>query len=407
MIILYTLPHSKLTRISLPATCLGFLATLSLAVVSYQEHHRSLRPSFLLSGYLAISTLLDGSQARTLWLRGSHRPIAIVFLAIVIFKLVTLLIESIQKRHLLQSPYSSYSSDALGSIFNRSVFWWLNSLLLRGSSHAVQQQDLPPLDPRLASGNVGIQMKYAWQQCRKTSKYSLVWVTLKVAYKPILHVIFPRIFLIGFNIAQPLLIYRVISFIDKTTNDQTQFVGRALIGAALLVYLGIAISTAAYKHQTYRCIVTIRGGLLSLLYNQTLRLSGSTLADQSVLTLMSEDFDRIAAGFENSDVIWASPIEVGLALYILYRQIGLACLAPVVFVVGKCKVSSCNASHQSLINLCCSVRCVCLYIVKVGKGCAEPLDGRLARQNQLDILLSQQHQKHSHVWHLGILICQN
>ncbi|KAG0159724.1 hypothetical protein PDIDSM_7248 [Penicillium digitatum] len=57
---------------------------------------------------------------------------------------------------------------------------------------------------------------------------------------------------------------------------------------------------------------------------------------------MSEDFDRIAAGFENSDVIWASPIEVGLALYLLYRQVGLACLAPIVFVVG------CTASVHTL-----------------------------------------------------------
>lgn len=138
----------------------------------------------------------------------------------------------------------------------------------------------------------------------------------------------------------------MISFIDDATNDQTQFVGRALIGDVLLVYLGIAVSTAAYNHQTYRCIVMIRGGLLSLLYNKTLCLSGSTLADQSVLTLMSEAFDRIAAGFENSDVLWASPIEVDLALYLLYRQIGLGCLAPVVFVVGKCKSPSWNALHH-------------------------------------------------------------
>ncbi|KAK6837206.1 hypothetical protein RU639_001362 [Aspergillus parasiticus] len=49
---------------------------------------------------------------------------------------------------------------------------------------------------------------------------------------------------------------------------------------------------------------------------------------------MSEDFDRIAAGFEHSDVVWASPIEVALAIYILYGEIGLACFAPVVIVVG-------------------------------------------------------------------------
>ncbi|KAB8214073.1 hypothetical protein BDV33DRAFT_228584 [Aspergillus novoparasiticus] len=320
LIVLYALPGGELTRVSIPSGVLGFLATLALAVMSYQEHHRSTRPSILLGVYLTISTLLDGSQARTLWLRGSHRPIAIVFFAIVVLKLITLVIESIQKRHLLKGPYSHYPSDALGGIYNRSVFWWLNSLLLQGSSHLFQQRDLPPLDPKLASGTVGYQMESARQQFQKL--------------QDLYFVVFPRICLIGFNIAQPLLIYRVISFLDDPTNDQTRFISPALIGATLLVYLGIALSAASYQHQIYRYITIIRGGLLSLIYNQTLRLSASTLADHSAATLMSEDFDRIAAGFEHSDVVWASPIEVALAIYILYREIGLACFAPVAIVVA-------------------------------------------------------------------------
>ncbi|KAE8392559.1 hypothetical protein BDV23DRAFT_151059 [Aspergillus alliaceus] len=72
LIVLYTLPGGELTRLSISAAVLGLLATLSLAVISYQEHHCSIRPSFLLGVYLAISILLDGSQARTLWLRRSH-----------------------------------------------------------------------------------------------------------------------------------------------------------------------------------------------------------------------------------------------------------------------------------------------------------------------------------------------
>ncbi|OOO04876.1 ABC transporter related protein [Aspergillus oryzae] len=230
LIVLYALPGGELTRVSIASGVLGFLATLTLAVMSYQEHHRSIRPSILLGVYLTISTLLDGSQARTLWLRGNHRPIAIVFFAMVVLKLITLVIESIQKRHLLRGPYSHYPSDALGSMYNRGVFWWLNSLLLQGSSHLFQQGDLPPLDPKLASETVGYQMESAWQ--------------------------------------------------------------------------------------------------------------GSTL--------MSEDFDRIAVGFEHSDVVWASPIEVALAIYILYREIGLACFAPVIIVVG-CAGSAYSLSKRAKV----------------------------------------------------------
>lgn len=88
-------------------------------------------------------------------------------------------------------------------------------------------------------------------------------MTLKVAYRPVLHIILPRICSIGFNIAQQLLNYRVISLIDDTTNDQIQFVGRALIEAALLVYLGVLISTAAYNiNLSMHCNASWRASLL-------------------------------------------------------------------------------------------------------------------------------------------------
>lgn len=53
------------------------------------------------------------------------------------------------------------------------------------------------------------------------------------------------------------------------------------------------------------------------------------------VTLMSTDTELICRSFATLHEVWASPIECGLALYLLYRQLGLAFLAPMVVALGK------------------------------------------------------------------------
>ena len=82
----------------------------------------------------------------------------------------------------------------------------------------------------------------------------------------------------------------------------------------------------------------IRGGLATLIYDVTLKFSASAVADGAAVTLMSTDIDRIVIGLENFDSLFAAPIEIGLAIFLLYKELGLACIVPVVVVVRKCLV---------------------------------------------------------------------
>jgi len=53
--------------------------------------------------------------------------------------------------------------------------------------------------------------------------------------------VFPRLCLIGFNYAQPFLINSAIAFVSLPIEEQNKSVGYGLIGAAGLIYLGIAV----------------------------------------------------------------------------------------------------------------------------------------------------------------------
>ena len=55
----------------------------------------------------------------------------------------------------------------------------------------------------------------------------------------------------------------------------------------------------------------------------------------AALTLMSSDVDRIALTTVTAYEIWAGILETAIALYLLERQIGWACIAPVLLGISK------------------------------------------------------------------------
>lgn len=60
--------------------------------------------------------------------------------------------------------------------------------------------------------------------------------------------------------------------------------------------ISLQISFAAYHHTIDRMITKMRGSLVALIFNKTLRMSTLAVSDVSAITLMSTDIERIASG---------------------------------------------------------------------------------------------------------------
>lgn len=82
----------------------------------------------------------------------------------------------------------------------------------------------------------------------------------------------------------------------------------------------------------------LRGVLVTAIFNKTTEISITALDNSAAVTLMSTDVERIVRGLREVNELWASVIQIMLATWLLQRQIGLACLAPV--VVSACADSS-------------------------------------------------------------------
>jgi len=160
-------PKTPKTKASIALATLSFASVPLFAILSHFEHTRSLRPSTLLSFYFAISPFLDGVRARTLWVISHDRSIACITVAIVCLKLWLLLFESMGKGRFLRPEYAKTAPEAMGGIFSRGFFWWLNPLLWKGFRSVLIIDSLCEVDNALLSDATRVSSSHkAWEECR-------------------------------------------------------------------------------------------------------------------------------------------------------------------------------------------------------------------------------------------------
>ncbi|EEU35583.1 uncharacterized protein NECHADRAFT_52409 [Fusarium vanettenii 77-13-4] len=313
------------------AAVLVFLNGFALAFLSYAEHTRSVRPSTLINVYLLLTLLFDCAIARTLWLIEGTKLIAKVFTATVAIKFTVLVSEAWEKRSILRAQYQELSPESTSGILGRSVFWWLNPLMKIGFGRPLTEEDLYTIDSSLSSRRLVAHAQETWSLTNHTKKNRLFWSTIWAAKAVFASGMLSRICLIAFKYTQPFLIQRTVGFASDLTEPKS--IGWGLTGAWLLVFIGLAISNGFYYHKTYQFVTSVRGSLESLIYNKTLDLSTTAFDETIAVTLMSTDTEAICLGFSNLHEVWASPIECGVALFLLYRQLGLAFLSPMIIAI--------------------------------------------------------------------------
>lgn len=145
--------------------------------------------------------------------------------------------------------------------------------------------------------------------------------------------IIPRLSLIFFRFMQPLLIRQISSFVAAPVTASTTDNGWGLAAASGLIYTGLALSTAIYYHQVYRTVTMVRGSLVAAVYEQTTLLPTLGLDESAPITLMSTDVQRICDALKQGHELWASLVEIGLGIWLLSREVGVALLGPLAVTV--------------------------------------------------------------------------
>lgn len=148
------------------ASVLSFVASLGIAYLSRLEHIKSIRPSFLITVFLSVTILLDAASIRTQWLAGTNVPLAAVMVVELAFKLILLILETVEKRQDLVSQEKADlpSTESTSGPFSRGLFFWLNSLLRTGFSTLLTPEALPRVYERLDSSRLSAEFQTAWNK---------------------------------------------------------------------------------------------------------------------------------------------------------------------------------------------------------------------------------------------------
>lgn len=150
LLVLVLLPQLQIpkTRTTVAAVALDAVTALLMVSVSYSQHYRSPRPSTLLLLFLSLSLPLNGIRARTIWAAQTHLFCA-VFIAGLGLDLVKLLLESVEQKPFLTNDAPESPLETIANVFNRSMFWWLNPLLIQGFQDVLEAGNLLSIDSRV------------------------------------------------------------------------------------------------------------------------------------------------------------------------------------------------------------------------------------------------------------------
>lgn len=326
--------HIK-TNASIPNSVIRLGGILTIALLSYVEHHRTLRPSLLIEAYFFLTIIFDAARARTFWLIGTVNGTAAMTTVWLILKIVILVVEARSKQNILRPEYQSASPEAISGLCSKMVFWWLNPLFRAGYSKTLSLNDLLPLDKHLTSNYLYHKLRTTANSLKSRGSNALLKRYLGTLRGHLFAIVPPRLALIGFNFCQPFLIERTISFSEQSASESPKHIGYGLIGAYFIVYCGIAMTTGQYQHLTYRAITMARGGLVSNIFAKTSLLKANGVDPASSITLMSADIERITNGWQLMNEMWANVIEIAIAIYLLALQLGVACVVPLAVAIGK------------------------------------------------------------------------
>ncbi|KAH6995503.1 ABC transporter [Ilyonectria sp. MPI-CAGE-AT-0026] len=321
------------TRATLANAVLTLIASLGACVLSWLEHERNPKPSFIVTSWLFFSGFLDLARSRTLWMIGDgYQTIPVLLTCSLVLRLILLVLESLGKRHLLVPQYKDSERDITRTLFETVLFWWLNPLLAVGYKRNIALSDLYPLEKDMHSDDWHKNIAEAWEKVPdKTVPGVLFNVSIRALAWPLMTCVPPRLLQIGFTYVQPIMIKQAVTFAATPQGKPYDNYGYGLVGAFAIVYTCLAICLSQYQWRVSRVSAKLRGGIMALIFQESLQLDVTSpdISSTGAITLLNTDANNMIEAVHMIHEIWANCAEIGIAIYLVQREMGAACAMPI------------------------------------------------------------------------------
>lgn len=236
------------TRVTSAAATLTCVSAVCIAIIVVAGHIYFIRPLPFLGLFLTVTMLLDIASTITYFNRDALGTIAKLHVPVPLLKLALLVLEEVSKRSLTRAKElrSSLGDEAYAGFWNRSLLFWVNSILLFGFRRNITIDTMPGLHQHLDAETLHRQFEPLWKSANKESKYALMRTCIRLMPWEFLYIILPRLLIIGFIFSQPFLLQDVVDAVSSTAPSED--VTRGLILATTIIYIGRAVSPLVQGH---------------------------------------------------------------------------------------------------------------------------------------------------------------
>ncbi|XP_017065419.2 multidrug resistance-associated protein 1 isoform X4 [Drosophila eugracilis] len=268
------------------------------------------------------------------------------------------------------------------SFLSRITYQWFDSMALKGYRNPLEEKDLWDLRPQDSCSEVMPIFAHHWNQNVRKNYKSKARVEPKAQFSngnvtfenphgdkngrkkgmasimPPIYKSFGGVFLFGalmklftdvLTFAQPQVLSLIITFVEaQETVAEPEWKG--ILYAVLLFVLAAAQTfiLGQYFHRMFIVGLRIRTALINAIYRKALRISNSTKKESTVgeiVNLMAVDAQRFMELTTYLNMIWSAPLQIGLALYFLWQQLGPSVLAGLAVMIILIPVNGVIASR--------------------------------------------------------------
>ncbi|KAJ2666002.1 hypothetical protein IW148_001361 [Coemansia sp. RSA 1199] len=277
--------------------------------------------------------------------------------------LATLALECQPKPHgLYQLPKDDNDDVELKSpedranVFSRLTFSWLTPLLEQGFRKPLQMEDMLELSKRYQPDVATAEFQRNWQAEQQRSDPSLFRATMRTYgavwalggfYKLVKD-------LVAF--LNPILLSRLIGFVSTYHTPAAEPIENGYF-YAISMFVVASVQTLVYQqhwvqNQHANCLIKI--SYTTAIYHKTMALSNDARQKYSVgsiVTHMSVDSQRVANfAADSSHQLWSIPLQIVLALFLLYRTLGWAVYAGVLVMLISIPMSAQLSRSMRTLN---------------------------------------------------------
>ncbi|XP_071719708.1 ABC transporter C family member 5 [Rutidosis leptorrhynchoides] len=220
------------------------------------------------------------------------------------------------------TPYS----DA--GLFSLATLSWLNSILSIGARRPLELRDIPLLAPEDRSKFNYKILNSKWERLKAENRASLGWALARSFWKEAAK---NAIFAGSYTLVSYVGPYMITDFVDYLSGiEHYPHEGYILAGVFFVAKLIETLTTRQWYLGVDILGMHVRSALTAMVYRKGLRLSSNARQSHTsgeIVNYMAVDVQRVGDYAWYLHDIWMLPMQIVLALAILYKSVGLACIA--------------------------------------------------------------------------------